>query len=154
MDITQQYLDDLKDPDPETRKNATQKLWMMRYREAGEEAENMLQTGTEHMNNQRMKDAEEAFNQLLMDYPDFPEAHNKLATLLFLKGRYAQSVSECEETLKMNPNHFGAWNGLGMCLYKLLRYEDAIKCFEKTLKIQPYADINRTYIARCRGKLN
>ena len=71
-----------------------------------------------------------------------------------VQGKFKQSAEECEVTLDKNPHHFGAWNGKGMCLYKLARYDEAIKCFEMAMEIQPYADINRGYIARCRGKLN
>ena len=97
---------------------------------------------------------EKIFFELLRKYPSFPEAHNKLATVLYLKGNYAESVEECKTTLKMNPVHFGAWNGLGICLFNLGQYPEAIKCFKKALEIQPFAKNNRIYIARCRGNLN
>ncbi|NIP99940.1 MAG: tetratricopeptide repeat protein, partial [Nitrospinaceae bacterium] len=96
-------------------------------------------------------EAEKVFLHLIQNHPDFPEAHNKLATLLYLQGNYHDSVTACRLTLKLNPNHFGAWNGMGMCLYKLARFEEAVKSFEKALQIQPYADVNRVYIARCRS---
>ena len=54
----------------------------------------------------------------------------------------------------MNPNHFGAWNGLGLCHYQLANYPTAIKSFKTALSNQPYADFNKVYIARCRGQLN
>ena len=65
-----------------------------------------------------------------------------------------QAIKECEVTLRMNPNHFGAWHGKGLCLYKLASYSEAIESFRSALKIQPYADINRVYIATCMGNLN
>ncbi|MCH7713817.1 MAG: tetratricopeptide repeat protein [Chloroflexi bacterium] len=34
------------------------------------------------------------------------------------------------------------------------RYDEALTSFRKALEIQPYADINREYIARCRANLN
>ena len=101
-----------------------------------------------------LDDALMVFHALVDDCPDFTEAHNKLATLLFLMGQYDEAVKECEEVLQRIPHHFGALNGLGMCLYELKRFEQAIVVFQRALEIQPYAQINRTYIARCRASLN
>ncbi|MFQ5449152.1 MAG: tetratricopeptide repeat protein [Nitrospinaceae bacterium] len=154
MDKTQLLLNDLKSSDPATRNHATQALWTLWYREAGEHAEQELQRGTSLMNQKHLKEAEQVFSGLIKKYPDFPEAHNKLATVFFLQNRYSESVAECELTLQMNPHHFGAWNGMGMGLYKLARYDQAMKSFVMACRIQPHADVNRGYIARCRAKLN
>jgi tetratricopeptide (TPR) repeat protein len=69
-------------------------------------------------------------------------------------GQFEESVKECEEVLRRIPHHFGALNGMGLCLFDLQRHEEAIRCFQKALEIQPYAEINLTYIARCRASLN
>lgn len=154
MDNIQRRLKDLHNSDSRLRVEATKELWSLWYREAGEEAYSKLEKGTELMNQNHTGEAKEIFSLLVEKYPDFAEAHNKLATVFFLLGDLEESILECEVAVRMNPNHFGAWNGMGMCLYKLARYEQAIKSFQMALKIQPYADVNREYIARCRGKLN
>jgi len=69
-------------------------------------------------------------------------------------GKFEESVKECEEVLRRIPHHFGALNGMGLCLFDLQRYEEAIRYFQKALEIQPYAVNNRSYIARCRANLN
>ena len=154
MNKLQQLLNSLKSPNPDTRNQATQELWNIWYLEAGKLAEDQLEQGTRLMGENRLDDAQDIFKGLIKDYPDFAEAHNKQATLLFLQGEYAESVSKCEHVLKLNPHHFGALNGMGMCLYQLARYDEAIKSFRRALEIQPYADINREYMARCRASLN
>jgi len=154
MDKIGQYLEDLKSEDPATREKATMELWTLWYRQAGTEMEMELNEGTRLMNHQQPDQALKVFRNLVEKRPDFPEAHNKLATLLFLMGQYEESVRECEETLRRNPHHFGALNGMGMCLFHLNQFEGAILCFKRALEIQPYAEINRIFIARCRGNLN
>ena len=47
--------------------------------------------------------AQKEFENLVVDYPEFAEAHNKLATVLYLQRKYNESIKECEITLKMNP---------------------------------------------------
>lgn len=154
MNELQQLLNDLKSPNPDTRSHATQELWSLWYREAGGQAEEQLNQGTRLMGENQMDAAKQVFEDLLENYPDFAEAHNKLATLLFLQEELEESVVECECTLQINPHHFGALHGMGMCLYKLARYDEALKCFKRALEIQPYADANREFIAQCLGKLN
>ena len=154
MDKTVQYLQDLKSEDPVARENATKALWLLWHRQGGEEMERKLDEGIRLMEREQLDDALIVFQTLVEKCPDFSEARNKLATLLFLMGQYDESVKECEAVLRQIPHHFGALNGLGMCLFELKRFEEAILIFQKALEIQPHATINAVYIARCRGGLN
>lgn len=154
MDQTEKYLKDLASDDPDVRRHATSELWDMWYREAGDEAETLLREGIHLMEAKKFHNAEIHFKRLAGDYPEFPEGRNKLATILFLNGKYNDSLKECRVSLQLNPNHFGAWNGMGMCLFNLGRYNEAIDAFANALAIQPHAKANRVFIARCRGKLN
>ena len=154
MDKTAQYLEDLKSEDPTVRENATRGLWILWHAQEGVEMERELNDATQLMDSQQHDQALEMFRSLVEKCPEFAEAHNKLATLLFMMGRFEESIKECEEVLRRIPHHFGALNGMGLCLFDLRRYEEAIGYFQKALEIQPHAAINRTYIARCRGNLN
>lgn len=154
MDKTGQYLEDLKSEDTETRENATKALWVLWHQQEGAAMEMVLNEGTDLMDRKQLDQALEVFLSLIEKCPDFAEAHNKLATLLFLMGRYDEAVIECDAVLRRIPHHFGALNGLGLCLYELRRFEEAILSFQQALEVQPYALINRTYIARCRSNLN
>tara|TARA_Y100001960_G_C14548033_1_gene764293 strand:+ start:286 stop:750 length:465 start_codon:yes stop_codon:yes gene_type:complete len=154
MDNREKLLCDLKSFDAEKRKRATRSLWSLWFSEAGEKALYQIKKGTELIDKKKLCDAEDLLIKLIEEYPDFAEAHNKLATVMYLMGRFKESIDECKIALKINPIHFGAWNGLGLCLFNLGQYEEAMQGFEKALEIQPYANINRVYIARCRGNLN
>ena len=154
MDKTEQYLTDLKSEDPSIRASATRALWVFWHGQLGPELEKELNDGTALMDNEQPEKALEIFMSLVERYPDYSEAHNKLATLLFMMDQFEEAVLECEEVLKQIPHHFGALNGMGLCLFDLRRYEEAIVCFQKALQVQPYAKINLTYIARCRANLN
>ena len=154
MSKVEKLLADLHSQIPERRQSATMKLWNYWYFEAGELGELEVQKGVDLMDQKNPKQAQFHFESIIKKYPDFAEAHNKLATVLFLMEDYEGAIKECEVTLRMNPNHFGAWHGKGLCLYKLASYSEAIESFRSALKIQPYADINRVYIAKCMGNLN
>ena len=154
MDKTEQLLEDLKNEDPSVREKASRDLWILWHGQKGPDQERELNKATDLMDQHKMDKALIAFQVLVEKCPDFSEAHNKLATLLFIMGQYDESAKECEEVLRRIPHHFGALNGLGMCLYELKQFEEAIQVFQRALDVQPYAQINRTYIARCRANLN
>ena len=154
MEDVKKLLSDLHSKVPELRNSATMALWDFWYFEAGEVAETYLQKGEDLMSLNKFEEAQSHFEKVIKTYPEFAEAHNKLATVLFLLGDYKNSINECKVTLKMNPHHFGAWHGMGLCLFKFARYSEAIESFKSALEIQPYANINRKYIATCLGNLN
>ena len=154
MEDEKKLLSELHSKATELRNSATMALWDFWYFEAGEVAETYIRKGEDLMNLNKFEEAQSHFEKVIKTYPEFAEAHNKLATVLFLLGNYKNSVNECKVTLKMNPHHFGAWHGMGLCLFKLARYAEAIESFKSALKIQPYANINRKYIATCMGNLN
>ena len=154
VDDTDKYLRDLASGDPAVRDKATHELWGLWHKQAGQRAEERLMDGVRLIETRSLDKAEKLFLNLVADYPDFPEGHNKLATVFYLNGKFIDSIKECRSSLTLNPNHFGAWNGLGMCLYNLGKYNEAIESFQKALQIQPHSTGNRHLIARCRGKLN
>ena len=154
MENVKKLLSDLHSKAPELRNSATMALWDFWYFEAGEVAETYIRKGEDLMSLNKFEEAQSHFEKIIKTYPEFAEAHNKLATVLFLLGDYKNSVNECKVTIKMNPQHFGAWHGMGLCLFKLARYSEAIVSFKSALEIQPYANINRKYIATCMGNLN
>ena len=149
-----ELLQDLLSENAQLRQTATKALWGLWLSQAGEKAESRIRTGTKQMDKGQYELAQQEFENLVMDYPKFAEAHNKLATVLYMQEKYVQSIRECEITLEMNPNHFGAWNGLGLCHFRLAHYQKAIESFNTALTLQPYADFNKVYIAKCRGQLN
>ena len=150
----QELLQDLLREESSLRQNATRALWDLWLGQAGEKAEIQIREGTQLMDDQQYQKSQEIFENLVMDCPEFAEAHNKLATVLYMQKKYSHSIEECEITLKLNPNHFGAWNGHGLCLFELARYPEAIKSFQTALILQPYAEFNKVYIAKRRGQLN
>jgi tetratricopeptide (TPR) repeat protein len=154
MDDIKKLLSDLHSQAADLRNSATMALWNRWYFEAGEVAESDIRKGESLLDLQQFESARLHFKKVVETYPNFAEAHNKLATVFFLLEEYENSVTECKITLKMNPYHFGAWHGMGLCLFKLARYSEAIESFKSALEIQPYANINRKYIATCMGNLN
>lgn len=44
-----------------------------------------------------------------------------------MMNRYEESIADCEAVLKLQPYHFGAASGMGLCYIMLSKDEEAIK---------------------------
>ena len=92
-------------------------------------------------------------NQLVDAYPDFAEAWNKRATILYLLNRPEESVADIRTTLELEPNHFGALSGLGLILLSAGDAEGSLHAFEEVLSITPLSKSAELNAARARAKI-
>jgi tetratricopeptide (TPR) repeat protein len=65
------------------------------------------------------------------------QGFNKRATVLYLLGRHADAIADCETVLSLNPYHFGAASGMGLCHWSLKETGPALAAFERALAIHP-----------------
>lgn len=114
-------------------------IWAI-WSQHGSDAEIDLrfQRGVMLMNAGRLKEAARVFSTILEVDPEFAEAWNKRATLLYLMGDVAGSVRDIERTLALEPRHFGALSGLGLIYEQIESADGAIKAFTAALEINPY----------------
>ena len=81
--------------------------------------------------------AELIYADIIKQVPAFSEGWNRRATVRFYQRDYDGSLADIEQTLKLDPRHFGAIWGLGMILGLQQDYQRAISAFEKLLEIKP-----------------
>ena len=77
------------------------------------------------------------FTQVIEKKPNFAEAWNKRAIVYYMIGNFDKSMHDINETLKLEPRHFGAMDGMGLIFIHLHQYEKAIKIYEQMLEIFP-----------------
>ena len=92
------------------------------------------------MNMGELRKAYKTFTQIIAVEPDWAEAWNKRATVLYLMNRYESSLSDIKITLALEPKHFGALSGQALNYIELKQYEKAIKSYEAAQKIYPLLD--------------
>ena len=97
----------------------------------------LLAQGSFLMAKEELNKAYEIFSQIILVDPNWSEAWNKRATVLYLLGRYQQSQKDIDEVLKLEKRHFGALSGQGLVQIKLGNYEKAIKSYQAAQKIYP-----------------
>ena len=96
-----------------------------------------LAEGSDLMSKGELASAYEIFSTIINSTPDWAEGWNKRATVLYLMGRYQDSLNDIDEVLKRESRHFGALSGQGLVQIKLKNYEKAIKSYQAVQKIYP-----------------
>ena len=149
-----QLLAALKNPDEDIRNQATAELWRIWFHQKGRVGMELLERCQVMLEVGNVAEAETLLTEIVRDQPDFAEAWNRRAVLYYALGQYEKSRDDCQQVLKLNPIHFGALHGLGLCNAALENYREAILAFRKALEIQPYALVNQKLLLECTARLN
>jgi tetratricopeptide (TPR) repeat protein len=147
-------LDDLKSEIAEVRDRATQELWRRWFLQKGPEGLERLEQAQRLQERGKLLEAETVLTQTILDQPDFVEAWNRRAVLYYLQQQYRKSLHDCERVVQLNPVHFGALHGMGLCYAALGDYGAAIRAFRRALEIQPHAILNQRLILECTARLS
>jgi len=108
----------------------------------------LLAQGSFLMDEQELNTAYEIFSQIILVDPNWAEAWNKRATVLYLLGRYQESQEDIDEVLKLEKRHFGALSGQGLVQTELKNYEKAINSYKEVQKIYPSMQAPKVMIPR------
>jgi tetratricopeptide (TPR) repeat protein len=137
MQDADRLIEALRDDDASVRALAEQSVWRVWIRSDDPAVNTLMQSGMRSMQEGRLGLAVDAFTQIIERQPDFAEGWNKRATVYFLMGDYDQSLKDCDETLKRNPNHFGALSGCGAIYAQRDELDRAAEYFERALEVNP-----------------
>ncbi len=78
------------------------------------------------------------FTQVTTLAPGYAEGWSKRATLYYLMEDYQRALKDIEQTLRLEPRHFGALGGLALLLNELGDKEGALSAYRKVLKVYPH----------------
>jgi len=152
-DAQEELTDCLRCADPTVVQLATAGLWECWLNEKGASARQMMEEGIELMEAGHFASSAKIFLTLIQQHPDWAEALNKQATLLYLCGEAAASLEFCKKVVTLKPNHFGAWNGMALCAVELEDWQGALAAAENALRIQPGAESNHEIVRLAKRKL-
>ncbi len=147
-------LQDLKSNDGEIRDAATQELWRRWFEQKGRTGLQMLQRSQLLQNQGSLDEAESVLSQVIRSMPDFAEAWNRRAVVYFIQNRHRKAISDCQQALALNPYHFGALHGMGLCYLKLSEYRQASQAFRQALALQPHSVENQRMLLECSAHLS
>ena len=130
----------LKDMDARVRQLAELTLWSMWLHSGDDQVDTWMNEAQVLMSSGDFEGAIAVFTQVVQRLPNFAEGYNKRATALYLNGDFDASMKDIAAVLKLNPSHFGALSGAGLCLLKLERPQEALFYFERGLEVNPNMD--------------
>jgi tetratricopeptide (TPR) repeat protein len=114
-------------------------IWDIWYDSGEQQVDDKMEQAAEQLRNGNLAAAGRLYSEVIEMLPEFSEGWNRRATVRFYQRDYAGSLADIEETLRLEPRHFGAIWGLGMILGSQRDYERAILAFERLLEIKPNA---------------
>ena len=127
----------LRDPDDLVRALTENSIWQVWSRSGDTKVDALFAVGVEQMNQGQAQAAIGTFTEIIRLKPDFAEGWNKRATIYFLIGEYDKSLSDCDEVIKRNPQHWGALSGYGQIYVQLDKPEQALMYFQRALAVNP-----------------
>ena len=97
----------------------------------------LLAEGSYYMSQNQLANAHEMFSKAIELDPNWAEAWNKRATVLYLMGNYDLSQNDIDMVLSLEKRHFGALAGQGLVQTALNNYQSAINSYQEVEKIYP-----------------
>jgi tetratricopeptide (TPR) repeat protein len=77
------------------------------------------------------------FSRVIEKNSNFAEAWNKRATVYYMLGDFHSSMLDINETLKLEPRHFGAMDGMSLIFIHSGEFREAVFVYDQMLKIFP-----------------
>jgi tetratricopeptide (TPR) repeat protein len=127
----------LLDEHEEIRELASLAIWHIWSRSGDAAIDQLFKKGLEQMMQEQLADALVTFSDIIRRKPGFAEGWNKRATVLFMLGRDDESLSDCEEALRRNRNHFGALSGMAQIHLRRGDPEKALRAYQRALQVNP-----------------
>lgn len=113
------------------------RIWSIWYEHPNGDLERLMEIGTRHMNDRQFPEALLIFNQVIDSFPDYAEGWNKRATLYYMVGNLDASIADIEQTLTLEPRHFGALSGLGLVYLQQEQLTKARDAFRNLIGVHP-----------------
>ncbi|RMF73862.1 MAG: hypothetical protein D6744_15175 [Planctomycetota bacterium] len=112
-------------------------LWRLWMRGPDAAATRTLETAIAAIGAQAFSQAVEMLTPLVRRAPEFAEAHHQLGLALHSLDRLDDADAEYVSATALNAHHFAAFAGRGHLAVQRGSLEDALRCYERSVKIHP-----------------
>lgn len=130
----------------ELGRRALEHIWFHR---AGKDAYRLLEHSHAAMEKKEFQRALAILDRMIDEHPTFAEAWNRRGAVYWELGNYEKSAADSERALALNPNHYGAMQGLGICRLQMGDVADACRYLRAALKVLPHDSATRDSLQKC-----
>jgi len=114
-------------------------IWQIWYESGQQEIDALMEQARAAVQTSDLAQAESLYSEVIEMAPEFSEGWNRRATVRYYQQNFEGSLDDIQQTLILEPRHFGAVWGLGMILGWKQDFSGAIIAFERLLEINPHA---------------
>ncbi len=139
---------------PAVAKRTEREIWAIWHETPDDKSFEIMRAARRSLDSGDFATAIQRLDELVTYAPDFAEAWNQRAIVLYLAEDYAGALRDIEQTLALEPRHFGALSGRGQVYLQLDELEMALESFELALERNPWMDNVRTQMEMIRARLN
>jgi tetratricopeptide (TPR) repeat protein len=150
MQVMPALVQALRDDDERVRGEAQEAMWTIWLRSGSDQIDTLMAEGIRLMEAERYPEAVDIFDQITAQAPTFAEGYNKRATVYYLMLEFEKSIADIHRTLELNPVHFGALSGMGLCYLGLVEPRQALEWFERAVAVNPNMVTIQSYIQQIR----
>ncbi len=130
----------------ELGQRALEHVW---FTSSGTEAYEVSEIAYQAARNKELHKALTLLTGLLHKYPRFAEGWNRRASVYWQLGQFEKSKADSEKAVMLNPNHYGAWQGLGICHLQQGDLLEACRCLRAAQKLLPHDPATRGALQKC-----
>ena len=92
--------------------------------------------------------AEVIYKAIVEKYPYYIPALSNLASLYLDTNKYIDAIKLFKQMIKINPDFYRAYLGMGLCFDKLEKYTFAIRYYKKYISYKPNSPTSKSLIGR------
>ncbi|MEP3345548.1 MAG: tetratricopeptide repeat protein [Litoreibacter sp.] len=144
----------LAEPELQDVEAIERKIWAEWSKSGSASMDLLLMRGRRAMEAGDFSKAIEHLTALIDHAPEFAEGWNARATAFFNAEQYGLSIADIQRTLALNPNHFGAMQGLGRIMEELGNDADALTAYKAAAAIHPHREGLKETIERLEKKVS
>ncbi len=127
----------LRDADPSEADKIVREIELEWSKSGSASADFLLKRGRAALERREVEAAIDHLGALVDHAPGFAEGYVTRAAAYFEAGLYGPALSDLEQALALNPEHFGALLGLASIFEMLERHEDAWDAYHLVRAIHP-----------------
>jgi tetratricopeptide (TPR) repeat protein len=143
-------------PSDESAKFVENRIWALWLSSGGDTAGLLMNRVKIAVDSKDLDLAIKLLTAIIDIRPDYVEAWNRRATVLYQKKDFSAALADIHEVLAREPRHFGALSGLGMILQELGDDKHALDAFRRALAVHPHLeripDLVKTLTEKVEGR--
>ena len=135
--LDQLFVDLKRERNEKAAQRIAGRIWGEWFQSGSASIDLMMQWSQKAMDDQKFDVALDFLDQVVILQPKYAEGWNRRATVHYMMKNFGKSMSDIDQTLQLEPRHFGALSGLAQIMAATGHKQSALEAWQKVLAIYP-----------------